>query len=83
MEADLDGEWTCLRIRDNGIGFDPKFATEIFQLGRRLWGSDSKYWGTGTGLAIVHLLAERMGGKVWAESTVGHGSTFFVRLRTA
>jgi len=77
-------EDTCtLHIRDNGIGFDPKFAESIFDLGRRLFASDSKYWGSGTGLAIVKLQVERMGGRVWATSTPGLGSCFSVRLRKA
>lgn len=77
-------EDTCtLHVRDNGIGFDPKYAESIFDLGRRLFASDSKYWGSGTGLALVRLHVERMGGHVWATSTPGHGSCFSVRLRRA
>lgn len=77
-------EDTCtLHVQDNGIGFDPKFSTTIFDLGRRLFASDSKYWGSGTGLALVKLHVDRMGGQVWATSTPGHGSCFSVRLRTA
>lgn len=85
IQVTCEDEDDCciLRVQDNGIGFDPKFAEAIFDLGRRLYSSDSKYWGSGTGLAIVKLHVERMGGKVWATSTPGQGSCFSVRLRKA
>lgn len=83
ITSECDGDACTLHVRDNGIGFDPKFSEAIFDLGRRLFASDSKYWGSGTGLAIVRLQVERMGGRVWATSTPGSGSCFSVRLRKA
>lgn len=83
LSCEHESEYCTLHVRDNGIGFDPKFSDAIFDLGRRLYSSESKYWGSGTGLALVKLHVERMGGKVWATSTPGHGSCFSVRLRTA
>jgi len=83
FSCEQEGEYCTLHVKDNGIGFDPKFAETIFDLGRRLYSSESKYWGSGTGLALVKLHVERMGGKVWATSTPGHGSCFSVRLRSA
>jgi PAS domain S-box-containing protein len=81
VTSECDKDTCTLHVRDNGIGFDPKYADSIFDLGRRLFASDSKYWGSGIGLAIVKLHVERMGGQVWASSTPGSGSCFSVRLR--
>lgn len=66
-------------VRDNGVGFDMKYSERIFGIFQRLQGGDA-YPGTGVGLALVSKAAQRMGGRVWAESTPGQGSTFFVEL---
>jgi signal transduction histidine kinase len=68
-----------LWVRDNGIGFDMKFHDRIFEVFARLERAE-QYPGTGIGLALVKKAAERMGGRVWAESTQGRGATFFVEL---
>jgi len=59
-------------VRDNGIGFDPKYAEKVFQAFERL---ELSYEGTGIGLTSVRRIVERHGGRVWAESSPGKGTT--------
>jgi two-component system sensor histidine kinase/response regulator len=66
-------------VRDNGIGFDMRYHERIFEMFSRLQRAE-EYSGTGVGLALVRKAVQRMGGRVWAESTLGQGATFFVEL---
>jgi signal transduction histidine kinase len=68
-----------LKVEDNGIGFDPSYAGELFQPFHRLHGK-STYEGTGMGLTICRKIAERHGGSISAKSDPGNGSTFTVSL---
>lgn len=68
-----------IAIRDNGIGLAAEHAEVIFDPFRRLHRRD-QYEGTGMGLTICRKAVERLRGKIWAESSLGHGATFLVRL---
>jgi signal transduction histidine kinase len=64
-------------VHDNGIGIDPKYHERIFGLFDKL---DQNVAGTGIGLALVKRIIEVHGGKIWVESEVGEGSTFYFTL---
>lgn len=77
--SDVHDEMVRLWVKDNGIGFDMRDHERIFTIFQRLH-SQETYPGSGVGLAIVRKAIERMGGRVWAESSPGVGAVFYLEI---
>jgi light-regulated signal transduction histidine kinase (bacteriophytochrome) len=76
-----DGTPPVFYVRDNGIGVPPKHQEAIFRIFKRLHSRDKYGGGSGAGLTIVRKIIERHAGKIWIDSTVGEGTTFYFTLQ--
>jgi light-regulated signal transduction histidine kinase (bacteriophytochrome) len=79
IAAKKEADQYLFSVADNGIGMDSKHLSRIFTIFQRLHRND-EYDGTGIGLAITQKIVQQHGGHIWAESTLGKGSTFYFTI---
>ena len=82
VRSSREGDDVVIAVADRGVGFDMQYHDRIFGIFERLH-LQEEYPGTGVGLAIVRKVAERHGGRAWAQSEIGKGSVFFLAIPAA
>ncbi|MEL6864917.1 MAG: ATP-binding protein, partial [Bacteroidota bacterium] len=79
ISGKTENGYTTISIQDNGIGIDKEFGHKIFNLFHQL-NKNKKYEGTGIGLTIVKNIVDKYDGKIWFESEINQGTTFFISI---
>jgi signal transduction histidine kinase len=79
LSAERQGDGWVFAVRDNGIGIEPENFARVFKVFQRV-NSRQAYPGTGLGLAICKKILEKRGGRIWLDSMLGSGSTFYFSL---
>ena len=75
-----DASVPTVYVRDKGVGFDPDYSGKLFNPFQRLH-SEDEFPGIGIGLAVAYAIVRRHGGRIWAESKINEGATFFFTLQ--